>query len=158
MVGMAEEIAALRAELARLECEKAAAERERGEAKEQLQTVHSHVAEALSLLGVDISVNGYIPDSWTLREQCHIAKGKLTAATSRAEALEKENQRLMDGLKALKADVHWPIDFYAKNGPSVTSPAGHEYEHTDYVLAKMEELESAIDALLQPAKEVAGGK
>jgi hypothetical protein len=43
------------------------------ERTEQLQTVHGHVKEALELLGVDVSTNGYIPDSWTLREQCHLA-------------------------------------------------------------------------------------
>lgn len=87
-----------------------------------------------------------------LQGQSHVCQAR-EPLQSALEAAERENQRLMDGLKALKTDVHWPIDFYAKNGPSVTSPTGHEYEHTNYVLAKMEELESAIDALLQPEKE-----
>lgn len=50
------------------------------EASEQLQTVHRHVKESLGLLGVDVSAEGYIPDSWTLREQCKIAGDKLRAS------------------------------------------------------------------------------
>jgi hypothetical protein len=49
---------------------------------EKLKTLHQHVKESLEFLGCDISVkNGYIPDSWTLREQCKIAGQKLRAAT-----------------------------------------------------------------------------
>lgn len=50
---------------------------ELSETRDQLQTVHAHVKEALELLGVDVSVDGYIPDSWTLREQCHLAGNEL---------------------------------------------------------------------------------
>lgn len=55
----------------------AARDVELAEAKAQLQTVHNHVKEALELLGVDVSVDGYIPDSWTLREQCAKAKAEI---------------------------------------------------------------------------------
>ncbi len=56
-----------------LRAELTAAQAEAQEAREKLNTVHTHVKESLELLGVDVSVNGYIPDSWTLREQCKLA-------------------------------------------------------------------------------------
>lgn len=63
------------------------------EQAEQLHTVHSHVAEALELLGVDISVNGYIPDPWTLREQCKIAGDRLAALTAENDRLRERDQQ-----------------------------------------------------------------
>lgn len=59
------------------------------ETKGQLQAVHSHVAEALQLLGVDISVDGYVPDSWTLREQCHLAKQQLDERERQVETVRE---------------------------------------------------------------------
>ena len=63
-----------------------------------LNTVHAHVKEALELLGVDVSVAGYIPDSWTLREQCHLAGKRLTAAESR-------EKRQREGIEWLEIDI-----------------------------------------------------
>jgi hypothetical protein len=36
-----------------------------------------HVKEALELMGVDVTVAGFVPDTWTLREQCHIKAGEI---------------------------------------------------------------------------------
>lgn len=77
----------------------------------QLRLVHRHVKEALELLGVDVSVeNGYVPDSWTLREQCYIAKGKLDARaieidrlTAREQELWRERDEARDELAATHA-------------------------------------------------------
>ncbi len=44
---------------------------------EHINILNSHVAESLQLLGVETGVNGYIPDSWMLREQCKIAGDKI---------------------------------------------------------------------------------
>ena len=68
------------------------------ETNDQLQTVHGHVKEALELLGVDVS--GYVPDSWTLREQCDLARRRLAAAEEREKRLLEDNMRL-------KAFVLW---------------------------------------------------
>ena len=54
----------------------------------QLQTVHAHVKEALELLGVDVNVEtGRIPDSWTLREECHGAARKMGQQAAEIERL-----------------------------------------------------------------------
>ena len=58
------------------------------ERTEQLRTVHRHVKEALELLGVDVS--RYIPDSWTLREQCHMAKQQLATVTAERDELRRQ--------------------------------------------------------------------
>lgn len=74
-------------------------------ATEQLQAVHSHVAEALQLLGVDISVDGYMPDSWTLREQCHLAKQQLAERDRQAQAWEQTALKVHAWITELHSSV-----------------------------------------------------
>ena len=57
------------------------------ELNDQLQTVHAHVAEAIDLLG--LNKHGAIPDSWTLREQCHKAGQRLELFEELVAALEE---------------------------------------------------------------------
>ena len=59
-----------------------------GEFESQLKLLHEHVKEALVLLGVDVSLNGYIPDSWALREQCLKAKQTIDKLKVRLAAAE----------------------------------------------------------------------
>lgn len=75
------------------------------ETKDQLQTVHAHVAEALQLLGVDISVDGCIPDSWTLREQCHLSKVKLGLARAQLDERERQVKALLEFVSGLRVGL-----------------------------------------------------
>jgi hypothetical protein len=94
---------------------------ELAELRDQLQTVHRHVAEAIELLGVDTSVaTGRIPDSWTLREECHAAAKKLAelraehiadvdcinTLTMEAAELRAENERLSKYCGFLEGGFH----------------------------------------------------
>lgn len=56
--------------------------------KQWWETSCLHVKEALELLGVDVSADGYAPDTWTLREQC-----KRNAATLAAMTVERDELR-----------------------------------------------------------------
>lgn len=116
-------------------------------------------------------------NAWAFVQVANEAKTKLTAAKQRAEqraeqaereydvlghqhfelrrkltAAESEVKRLREGIEALKSDIHYPIAFYEEYGTQWTSPSGHEYTNTSYVLDKMAELEASVDALLaQPS-------
>lgn len=63
----------------------------------------------------------------------------------RAKAREA---RLSEALRNVRADCQSPIDLYHRVGPSFTSPGGDEYEPASYVMDKMQELITRIDAAL----------
>lgn len=71
-----------------------AAQADRDQYKEWWEQSCQHVKEALELLGVDVSVDGYVPDTWTLREQC-------AAAQSRIAELEAANERRAESAKEI---------------------------------------------------------
>ncbi len=58
------------------------------ELKEHWRTCCQHVKEAIELLGVDVSAGtGYVPDTWTLREQCKLAKDTIDRQAKEIERL-----------------------------------------------------------------------
>jgi hypothetical protein len=78
----------LRNQLTTLTTKLATAEQEKDQFKGFWETACQHVKESLELLGVDVSVNGYVPDTWTLREQCRKSKQERDALEARVKELE----------------------------------------------------------------------
>lgn len=60
-----------------LEHQLAAMTVDREQYREWWETSCAHVKEALEFLGVDVGVDGYIADTWTLRLECKLAGDKL---------------------------------------------------------------------------------
>jgi hypothetical protein len=77
----------------------AAVQHDRDQYKGWWEQSCQHVKEALELLGVDVSVDGYVPDTWTLREQCAAAKERI----AELDAAKPTEPKYYFDLRPLKA-------------------------------------------------------
>lgn len=84
------------------------------------------------------------------RTKLHCSAWEDSARINKAErdAAEAREARLSEALRNVRADCQSPIDLYHRVGPSFTSPGGDEYEPASYVMDKMQELITRIDAAL----------